>query len=261
MIKYQDSICNSIFNSIELGVMPHTVLFIGDVGCGKHSLANEISLRLGFEIEDITDNVDNEKIDAIYLSAIQRVYTANIDLLSVKEQNSLLKFIEEPSESAYIILFSSSKTSVLSTIYNRCIVYTFSGYTKEQISDITGITDDTILAYSNTPGKAEQFKDCGIAPYIEYIDRMLTLIDKASYANILKLESKLYFKEKEENKLSFDKMCYVLLSRAYDLYADKKISYKKVQAVMKFTGELRIPKIDRKNLFYSFIFELKGAAT
>ena len=257
MIKYQTGITELISEKIKNNSMPRTQLFIGEYGSGKHSLVNDISEMLGVEIEDITDSVDNDKIESIYLGATPKIYLLDIDKMSVKGQNTILKFIEEPPVSAYIILISTSASKVIKTVNNRCTSYVFRPYTPQEISEITGITDGVVLHYTNTPGKALLFKEDDISKYIDYIDRMLTLIHRASWSNIMKLESNLYFKEPEDSKLSFEKFCTVLLQRASELFREGKVSYTSLMAIRHFITSLNIPKIDKKSLFNRFIFELK----
>lgn len=260
MIKYQEELVKRINYQIENNIFPNTSLFIGENGCGKHTLISYISDKLNIPISDITDIISNEVIESIYTDSLSRIYVININKVSLKIQNVILKFIEEPPENSYIILIATTKSIVIPTVLNRCFLYTFSRYTEDQLRAITGICNEMIFKYTNTPGQVLLFKDDDINNYIEYIDRMLILIKKANWANILRLKDKLFFNSEQENKLSFFKFCSIILRRTLELYLDKKIPYSECIVVQNFIKDTNIKNIDNEKLFENFIFKLKEAS-
>ena len=100
-------------NSYTLDTFPHSVLLLGDKGCGKHLLCSEIAKKLELNIVDITENISAEFIDNIYRSCTPNLYVVDLSkFLFDKEQNVLLKFVEEPLTNAFVILLAESRYKI-----------------------------------------------------------------------------------------------------------------------------------------------------
>ncbi len=255
----------SIISKFELQILdktfPRTILLLGEYGSGKHMLVDNLSNKLlHIPVEDITNKLSNEKLDEIQLCPLQKLYLIDGNYIDFKKQNILLKFFEEPLTNSFIVLLAESTLTLLPTILNRCQVYQMNSYSNSQLEEITGVNDAVILQYCRTPGKVLKFMQVDINTYLIYIDRMLTLLSRASWANILKLSENMYFndKEKKDNKFSAELIFSLLKDRAADLYKNKSISFLVCQKVCEFTNNLRIPNINKKQLFENFIFSLKG---
>ena len=124
----QESLVKIFEGHIAENSIPRTVLLSGEWGSGKHTFVKEFAAKIGYDIIDITDCISLEKIQEAQLSPYPNIYIINCDEISVKEQNMLLKFLEEPLKNAYIFLLSSCKQKLLPTVVNRCRVYSFSNY-------------------------------------------------------------------------------------------------------------------------------------
>lgn len=258
----QESILEKISYQVLNKSLSHTILLLGEHGCGKHTLANIIANDLlNIIAEDITEDLSLEKLTEIQLCPIQKLYIINGNKVDFKKQNTLLKFFEEPLVNSYIVLLAESKLTLLATIINRCQIYQMNSYTIDQLKSITHIDNEVILRYCNTPGKIFNFENVDINVYLNYIDRMLTLLARASWANILRLSENMYFNDKEKNdsKFSFNLIITLLKDRASELYVNKQISFMEYQRIVTFVNDLRIPNINKKQLFENFIFSLKGA--
>ena len=129
----QETIKSRLLISKSVSNLPNSMLFLGDYGCGKHTLASELSSHYGLPLLDISKNISYESIEEIYLNPTQAFYLINMDAISERQQTALLKFIEEPLPNSFVVLLSSSKNNLLETIINRCVSYEFKPYTKEEL--------------------------------------------------------------------------------------------------------------------------------
>ena len=62
---------------------------------------------------------------------VPKIYIIDSSTISIKEQNIILKFVEEPLKNSYIIILKNSK--LLPTILNRCQKWKFEAYSKEEL--------------------------------------------------------------------------------------------------------------------------------
>ena len=111
--------------------LPQTILFLGKRGCGKHTLASELAAHYQKQLVDMTDNISLDYIEDIYTRSIQCIYLVDLSQISIREQNVLLKFIEEPVKDSHIILLCTSDEMVIPTVLNRCVIYEFERYSKD----------------------------------------------------------------------------------------------------------------------------------
>lgn len=151
----------AITNAIKEKRLPHAILIEGDVGTGRHTLANYITAAAVCSGEDvpcgncrncellsagshpdvaITAPEENKKNIAVaqiralkgetYIKphiASCRVFIIDFsDTLNEQSQNALLKVLEEPPGNTVFILIAESKASLLETIISRCVVLTLS---------------------------------------------------------------------------------------------------------------------------------------
>jgi DNA polymerase III delta prime subunit len=129
----QESLIKEL-KSYNILTFPQTLMLVGERGCGKHLLISEvISPHLKLDVIDITNNISYDTIAEVYIKAVPAIYLINASSLSIKNQNSILKFIEEPVSNSFIIILSEDTGFLLDTVVNRCSVYYFEPYTPQQL--------------------------------------------------------------------------------------------------------------------------------
>lgn len=156
-----DKLCTTVQNFITEKRIPHAILIEGDLGTGKHTLANYISKAIVCDNQnapcdncnnchlasiashpDITviaplDGKKNIQIDQIRElreqaiirphQAPKRVFIIDCaDTMNAHSQNALLKVLEEPPKTVMFILIAESKASLLDTIISRCVTLSLS---------------------------------------------------------------------------------------------------------------------------------------
>ena len=161
-------------NSYTIDNFPHSSLILGEEGSGKHTLSMYIKDNiLKLPLLDITENISDEYIDMIYRNPNPSIYLINMSKMMEKEQNILLKFIEEPLQNAFIILLCENVNNLLNTIYNRCVVFEMELYklmgnkfTKEElrlifiVSDVELVTSSVGNDYEVTSTLVEHHTGC-----------------------------------------------------------------------------------------------------
>ncbi len=88
-----------------------------------------------FAIADSRQLIKKSSLSPLF-SAHKVILAENFTKASIEAQNSLLKLLEEPSESTLIILFAENKNSILPTILSRIITVDYLHQTRVE-DDIT----------------------------------------------------------------------------------------------------------------------------
>lgn len=173
---------------------PVSNLIVGKEGMGKSIFMKECLKKYSkenltiinlLEIEDILECYD--KIDeCIYLIDFSES-VSNIE----KKQNKLLKFIEEPPINCKIFILANSKSIVLPTIINRCMVWEFTKYTKEELDRVHQVEDEWLTSILDTPKLRVDTRNTD-REYFETLKNIITqLFSKghhATYSNILSID-------------------------------------------------------------------------
>ena len=87
----QESLLNKL-KSYPIFEFPHSILLVGEEGCGKHTIAEEISKYFDFEFLDITNSINLDTIVEINQRLVSTMYLINMNKLTDREQNIILKF-------------------------------------------------------------------------------------------------------------------------------------------------------------------------
>lgn len=152
----QQSIIDTLVNSIAQNHMAHAYLFCGPRGVGKTTCARIFAKEINRsdehdENEDFAFNVfeldaaSNNKVEDIRSLTEQvrippqvgkyRVYIIDeVHMLSKAAFNAFLKTLEEPPAHAIFILATTEKHKIIPTILSRCQIYDFNRITIEDIT-------------------------------------------------------------------------------------------------------------------------------
>ena len=254
----QDKILKFI-DANSLTTIPRTLLLEGARGSGKHSICKYISERYGIEIEDISDKLNYEYIENINLRSTPCVYMIDSSKLSVKNENAILKFLEEPLKNAIIIVLCENKYNLLDTIRNRCYCLSLEKYTREVLAQFLPPWEDAnlILDISETPGDIKDFQNISVQELFALCHKIFTKIQSASVANTLTLANNLAFKDEKDK---YDVMIFMraLVRCAYDrVITQFPNSIDDYKLTVEYFNRFFIKNIDRKYLFESYLLALK----
>ena len=241
-------------NNLTLDTMPRSLILFGEEGCGKHTYCNLMSDKLGLPLVNITEIISLDYINEMYSRVTPTIYIIEASGISIKEQNMLLKFIEEPLKNSYIIILCESKNSLLPTILNRCNIWNFEQYSREELNSFN-VIDSYLIA--NTPGQILNLKSVDIEPIVKLVDSIIEKMKNASFTNALSISNKIAFKD-EKDKIPLKLFNKVFLNRLSLKIKENQSSdllgmYKIVSQYLK---DSNVPKIDAKILLDNLIVNL-----
>jgi len=256
----QDRIINKI-NSFTTSTLPKTIMIEGEDGSGKHLITNYIAQHINREVIDISDRLNLDTITEITLSPLPYIYLIDCSNITTREQNIILKFIEEPSLLSNIVLLSTNSSSLLSTITNRCYQLRLEVYDKETLKMFLpeGVNED-ILNYVSTPGQFITLNNNEVESIMKLADTMIDKIDSASIANTFTIASKFNLDKKSEDKFNFPLLLRILNKKLFDKI--KELGYNKhikaYEIVNDTLGKLNT-NCDKQRLFDKFLLDFKFA--
>lgn len=247
-------------NKFSIDTFPHSTILLGTRGCGKHLFANMIASDiLKLNVMDITSNISYEFIEEIYQKALPAVYLIDGTVISEKQQNAILKFIEEPLQTCYVIILCENKTNLLNTVLNRCQVFEFEQYKKNELEKFLkdDVDKELVLNICNTPGKLlnisnKQLKDC--------YNLCNTIIDKmsvANYANTLTISDKINYKDnydKFDVDTFFDTMVFALFNKS-KVESNKNILPMYLSTI-EHRKQLRDKRLNKQYLIENYLTDL-----
>lgn len=242
--------------------IPHTCLFIGEKGSGRHLLISEFGNKYNIEIVDITENIKLENIENIIIDPISKVYLIDVDKINEQKQNVILKFIEEPPASAYIFLIAENTNNIIDTVINRCQVFTFELYSRSELKQFMTSENNILLAIASTPGQVIKYQDICFEPYIDLVDKILTKINVANYANTLSIVDKLKIKDTDKGELDLDIFIRILNLRALDFaFKNENFNHKVYEIINNFYRDYKVKTYDKKWLVENLLTKLKVTKT
>lgn len=214
----QKRLLEAIDSAISNG-FPHSFILLGKEGCGKTTLLNEISSKLGIDVADLDGKLTFDEIDRCLMSPEPHIYRIDSTGMTQKEQNSLLKFLEEPSDTAYIAIECRNSSELLETVLNRCMIFEFDSYTEEELA---GFGDKRLASFCTTPGMMSSMS-------MDIIDELGSMAEKLLHKDIAKkasLANTLSIKDKA-NAYGYEVFLRIVCMKALDiciknddLYAD-----------------------------------------
>ena len=244
-------ITEKLTNSIKIGNISHSYLFLGTQGIGKKMIAKEFAKMILCTSEDkycgvckscIEFDTDNNpdfsiiepdgnsiKIDQIRefqkkvsekpIISQRKVYIINdSDKMTVEAQNCLLKTLEEPPEFVTIILVGTNENAFLSTIKSRCMILHFEEISEEKILkyleenyQIKINSQIMIKAFQGSIGKAIELKDK--QEQYEKIENLIYGLEKMDVVDLVNKAEFLYSSKDDKTEI-LDYMEVILMNIA-----------------------------------------------
>lgn len=262
----QNKIINRI-NNLTLDTMPHSLLILGDKGSGRHTVFNMMVDKLGLPCFDITNKISQDMIDEIYLKVEPIIYLIDINNITVKESNMILKLVEEPFNNAYMVFIGKTWANVIPTILNRCQIWEMERYSEEELKYFMSVLYDNyadylyLIDFCTTPGQILYIKQSGadtVQQMKSMAEKIIDYIGGANFANILTISDKIAFKD-EQDKWDYDIFVKVLHKtikhRMIESYS--KPLEKMFITTTQLLKDTEIPHIDKKYLFEDYLCHCK----
>lgn len=255
MIVGQEKICNRI-DSCTMDNFPRTLLLLGEYGSGKHLIVNYIADKFSLEVEDISDNLTLETIDNITQRVSPKIYVIDSKKLTIKNENVILKFLEEPLKNSFITVLCEHKSNIIPTVWNRCQIWELSVYTQDFLNTFYQDRNEYLLRVANTPGKVIEYQHFPLKDMFDLGYKIFSNIKNANFANILTISRFIAFKN-EKDKFDFNLFLDILLEVCKEMYWNNEITSDIYCLTNKLNNNKYIFNIDKKSLFEHYLIELK----
>lgn len=258
----QDKIIEEL-DKLNLDSFPHSLMIIGEKGCGKHTLCNTIATHLGINSILVDNKLNTNDIEDIFNRPYPTLYIIDTNGLSIKAQNSLLKIIEEPPAGSYFIVLCENTKNVIPTIVNRCQQWKFQKYSVDTLS--TFIKDestdkDLILSIANTPGQVIEYQEQPLQKMVELAVNVVERLNTTSPANALTIADKMAFKDEKDkfNLPVFLRVFRVVLTSK--IREDSSIRYTNMYRELMGLDNKLNSTISQQKTFENFLIKLWEAS-
>lgn len=248
MIKGQEELFTKI-DSFTNETLPHSILLIGEVGSGKDDVCRYIADKFDLDLFDLTESISNEFIDQINQMQTRSLYVVDIQKITIKDQNVMLKLYEEPSLSTYLILKSTTDYGPIDTILSRSYILKMKNFSKDLLESlIESDNKDYVLKICSTPGQIELANHTDIEKLKQLCDTMATKIETAPFFNVMSIADKINF---SDNYDKFDLLLFIkALSQSCLEFNNYKV-YKNLKQLDKFIWNMN----NKKAYFEHFLIE------
>lgn len=254
----QEKIKN-LFNQ-PLYAIPHSIILCGEEGSGRRTICHEVAQLHDMECRFVDSKIDIEFVNELMTSAAPTLVIFDGDRLTERDQNSLLKLIEEPGDNVYCVIITECIDYLLVTIQNRCQVWNMEAYTKEQLKAFIPSEDskELLLELAHTPGQIQNYSQQPLKEIKEFAEKVVDNIDKASIANSLMITDRVAFKD-EKDKYNYQLFGKVLLqickSRVVNS-SDLKYSVEYTLTNNYLQTQRKYPRLDKRELFEHYLVSM-----
>jgi len=144
-----ESVIKSLSSKFKKGTLPHALMFTGDSGCGKTTLARIIKRKLKCSDHDYMEinasenrgiemaRMVGDTIRAVPMFGATRLYVIDeAQGLTSQAQNALLKHLEDPPSHAYIVLCTTDPAKIIKTIHTRCTQFKMTPPSEDKLEEL-----------------------------------------------------------------------------------------------------------------------------
>lgn len=234
----QEKILEILKELKEKNRFPKFMIIQGGKGWGKKLLCKEISKLLNFDIVFFDNKVDEirECIQLAYTQTSPIIYVLKDgDSMSIAAKNSLLKVVEEPPTSAYIILLVENEQNMLNTILSRAFLLKLNPYSSLELKQYanqldTDLTEDElnkIIDICECPGEIKLFLEGESKDLYSFCSKVIENLPKVTLSNALKIPKKVKYNDSVEGfdiNLFLNTLSYLSFK---EFLKDRDIGYQK----------------------------------
>ena len=256
----QEKLKEKINNIKSLDELSKSIIICGNKGTGRHTLFNYIKDKFNIEVENIDYELSLDILNDMYALSIPKFYIIDLDKLEEHKQierfqNTLLKFVEEPPELAWIFIIKSKR--ILDTISNRCQIYTIEPYSNKELLEIAKLysknyTSDQ-LQILETPYNIINKDISNIEDIEKLCINIINNINRATISNVLSIRNKF------ESEIDIDLFLKIFSNILFKFYIEKN-SNKYLSAyfiTVDLMSNLDILNINKNNLIDNYLLKLK----
>lgn len=260
--------------SYTLNTLPHTIMLVGPHGCGRHSLISLIANNLRLSIEDITKNLNQDTLDEIFVRPTPKIYIIDADAILAKnkverEENVILKFLEEPPSTAYAFVITESASNLFRTVATRCLIWEFEPYKRSELEMFT--SNENLLRIANTPGQIIEVENSVgqlfenethlVDAIFEYGNKVINNLHNTTPSNALTICNRISYEKDSIKKGTYplDIFMKVMLAITRDFGAqnNNEGSINPYLVTQQYSAKLSTPYVERDFLFANYILNLQ----
>lgn len=216
-VKGQEAACRQLEEMFSRKRISHAILFTGPSGCGKTTLARIVAGKIGCfmkrnyqeinaanfrgidMVRDLTDGLYNAPMGGkARVAVIDEAHQMTKDA-----QNAILKVLEDPPDTSYIILCTTDPGKLIPTIITRCTEIKVVGLENEEVYRL-------LLATAKKEGK--KVKESVCAKIVDVCDgsarKALVLLDQVIDLKVE--EEQLECIQKSDTKRQAIELCRLL---------------------------------------------------
>ena len=256
-IKGQERISQKL-NELDLDTFPHALMLVGEQGSGKHLIVDIISEKFSLE-KVFLDEINFDVLLELQLSPYPKLCV--FENLTIKNQNQILKFLEEPSNMIFVVILTDNKSNYLDTILNRCQIWQLEIYSKSILRDFiqvdSTLTDqqkDLVIEISRTPGDVISLDSIKLQTLIDLSNKVLNKLSSASYGNVFNI---LNHVTKTEGKLDFDLFARLLHYEIHRRILNNENLYTEYELTNNLIKQLKSFSTIKEQLFEHYLIQLK----
>lgn len=258
---FQDELVTNL-KKYTIDTFPRSSIIEGPEGGGKHLVISYIKDIINIQdVVDITGKLTVEDIDNIYLEVSPKIYILNGDELSITNQNSILKFVEEPLKNAFVIVLTTNRYNLLATIRNRCICFKLHNYTSNELKVICPNLPDIYYNIFKTPGELKVGEHYDIQKWLDFGNYFLDNASKATFQNILSIDKKFSYSSDFSEKDTFPALYFLYLlnylctERIKENTCSEDI-YSIYKEITNTLNNFRLPNINKNHLFQKLLIAI-----
>lgn len=253
----QEKIVNEI-NNLTLDTFTTPIIFIAPRGCGKKTITKCLANKLSLDIIYINSDIDDDLLIEYRQKPIKTLYYIDLADFNIKQQNKLLKFIEEPSKNCYIVIGNTSEATTLETILNRCVKYNFISYSVEELMRITNTKSELVCKIIQSPGQILNTSESQLNELIKFCTFFKDNFMSASSTKLLSCVSKFNYND-NYNKFDFYNFFTVLNYITLEDYINNTNinSYKLYTFTQNKIKELQSNSISKENFMINYLLSIK----
>lgn len=247
-----------------VGIVPQTLIIVGDKGSGRTTLvqylADEMQARIYKPEELKVDNIRAIADHASKLCSNMIYFFQNADEMTTAAENALLKLAEEPPPLCYIVLTVEHEDNVLPTIRSRGVVLRMGHYLKNELEQFTQNPD--ILKCAVNIGQVQELEAVGFDELYAFAKKVLDNIGKVSTINSFNIGKALKFKDEDTGypvQLFFNVLFNILVDRGLSGAEPFYKLYKAINLVSRYGNQFKIKGLNKQALFDTFVLDLREA--
>ena len=262
----QKDIQNELNKIVSLDTLPKSIIICGKKGSGKHLLTEMIATKYNLEMENLDYELSLDVLNQMYTLTRPKLFIIDNDALKefkriLRFQNTLLKFIEEPPQFAWIIILTEDMQDLIVTIRNRCQIFKVKPYTLSELQEAQQMFDKHFTAEQlellETPGLIKETVESDINELLKLTDMIIDSLARATPANALSITNK-FFTDNAQDLNLFLLFMKANLTQRYSCsqnyaYYLAYLETKKLSEAYK-----NIMNANKKDLFENYILKLKN---